>query len=128
MPCHCDGYSDRDNSVLDTVERLEKELCRARAIIMKMLNNDTKADCSNHPEDLVVKAEHEVELLLRHKKVEILGDVKKLMRDLEILHQREKSIRDLGGEPGIVFIRQVKHLETEIKALENLTDAEILGT
>jgi hypothetical protein len=128
MPCNCDGYEDRDNSILDTVERLNKELCRARAIIMKMLNNDTKADCSNHPEDLVNKAEHEVALLLKHKKVEILADVKQLMHDLEILRRREKSIRDLGGEPGLVFLRQVKHLETEITALENLTDDEILGT
>lgn len=128
MPCHCDGYEDRDNSVLDTVERLEKELCRARAIIMKMLNNDTKADCTNQPQELVEKAEHEVELLLKHKKVEILADVKVLMHELEVLRRREKSIRDLGGEPGLVFLRQVKHLESEIKALETLTDAEILGT
>lgn len=124
MPCSCDGYEDdRLSRIADRADRLEKELCRARAIIHQILQGHGRT----WDGPLKKKAENEVRLLLEHKREEIGRDIERAKMERQVLRQRVQKIEELGGSPNALLLDEVAKLDAEIARITQLTDEELLG-
>ncbi len=133
MPCRCDDYVHEGNvtgaaysNLSKEKETLHMELCRARAIIMKMRNEaDGKSVWS---EDIERKSKNEVTLLLAHKREEIQKDIRQIKRDVSAIENRITTIKNMGGEPTKGLMLELAARIKQLHNAQDMTDAEILGT
>lgn len=129
MPCSCDGFGQSELAAIeDNVERLEKELCRARAIIHKMLQCvfETDSKMGVFPASLEKKAHEEVEALLDHKRAEVKKDIAKIKADQAKIRRDMKQIAKLGGDDS-PLLDTLRELQVKIEKLEGLTPDELIG-
>jgi hypothetical protein len=122
MPCTDDGPGPDYSREW---RECEKDLCRARWILLQLVNICKTKDISL-PSSLTTHIEREKHNQLKHRREDrdsvlqnITGDIQRLDRDIE-------NIKKLGGNPSRVILEKKSKLKEDTRLLKDLSDEELL--
>jgi hypothetical protein len=122
MPCRCDEYDISSARHDNNAETLHRELCRARAIIAKLIAEEGKPTFNA---DIKRKAQQDIDALAAHKRKEIQKDIDQLMKRRKSLYEAKRQFEAHGGD-GSSMQPKLDEVDSEISRLKGLTDYQLV--